>query len=390
MSTSKRYMWVVLVVGLIGIPAAAQTRPAAQTRRAQTTRSAQITRAQNMSASARATVLNTTVATTCAQTAPAAPRIVAHDAKVFTPDRVANTLHGVWIGKVSGEFDPQLMSKDGFLNVDYYMIVDIKRGESFVYEEFSDKRSGAGLQAKRGAPKWTYVWCAKEDYKTKSPRQVHEFTKVSDDVNDARRLLNNSLGLKLGGNDEVVLSDIWKKLVDARFFDDPSRSLAYAGVLFKPITMGSVKSSNGDSLFELRLVGEYRGSGQTAAQFVPGNPIHNVEQAHFVGFSMSGQEVRQLGRQAPSIAAEVDGSGSADFLTASVELGNAMIGPKDDAVAAVFSTQMSFDKVVIGPLSPDASASLPKSGAGASLPKSSARATSSKPRTNASSPRQRK
>lgn len=358
MSKIKRYSWVVLVVGLIGIPAMAQPR------RTQT-RSGQITRAQSMSATARATVLNTTIATTCAERAPLAPRLLTHDARTYSQDRVANTLNGVWIGRVTGEFDPQLVGRDGFLNVDYYMIVDVKRGEAFVYEEFSDKRSGAGLQAKRGAPKWTYVWCAKEDYKTKSPRQVHEFTKVSDDVNDARRVLNNSLGLRLGGNDDVVLSDIWKRLVEARFFDNPQRSLAYAGVLFKPVTMGTVKSANGDGLFELRLVGEYRGSGQTAAQFVPGNPIHNVEQAHFVGFSMSSQEVRQLGRRAPSIAAEIEGSG--DFLSASVGLGNAMIGPKDDALAAVFSTQMSFDKVVIGPLSPDTRASTRKPSANASL-----------------------
>ena len=350
MSTIKRSIWAVLVVGLISIPALAQPRTT-QTR----VRSAQITRAQSMSAATRASALNTTIATTCAAPVAAAPRILTHDARVYSPDRVSNTLHGVWIGKVTGEFDPQLVGRDGFLNVDYYMIVDMKRGEAFVYEEFSDKRSGAGLQAKRGAPKWTYVWCAKEDYKTKSPRQVHEFTKVSDDVNDARRLLSNSLGERFTGNQDIVLSEVWKRLVDARFFDNPQRSMAYAGVLFKPVTMGTVKSSNGDGLFELRLVGEYRGSGQTAAQFVPGNPIHNVEQAHFVGFSMSSQEVRSLGRRAPSIAAEIEGSG--DFLSASMELGNAMIGPKDDALAAVFSTQMAFDKVVIGPLSPDTRAS---------------------------------
>lgn len=346
MSTSNRYMWVVLVVGLIGIPLAARTS------HAQTVKGAQVTRAQTMSTSARAAALDTSIATTCAQTAPTTPQALTHDAKVYTPDRVANTLNGVWIGKVSGEYDPQLMAKDGFLNVDYYMIVDIKRGESFVYEEVTDRRSGADLQPKRGAPKWTYVWCAREDYKTKSPRQIHEFTKVSDDVNDARTILGNSLGLKLTG--DVVLSDVWRKLVDAKFFDDPKRSLAYAGVLFNPVTMGTVKTPNGDSVFELRLVGEYRGNGQTAAQFVPGNPIHNVESAHFVGLSMSSQEVRQLGRRAPSIAAEIGGTG--EFLTASVGFGNAMVGPKDDALASVFSTQMAFDKVVIGPLAPSTSA----------------------------------
>ena len=155
MSTIKRSIWAVLVVGLISIPAVAQPRRTTQTR----VRSAQITRAQNMSAATRASALNTTIATTCAAPVAAAPRILTHDARVYSPDRVSNTLHGVWIGRVTGEFDPQLVGRDGFLNVDYYMIVDMKRGEAFVYEEFSEKRSGAGLQAKRGAPKWTYVWC---------------------------------------------------------------------------------------------------------------------------------------------------------------------------------------------------------------------------------------
>lgn len=344
MSNIKNYIWVVLIIGLTGITAMAQTRPAPR---------GQVTR---LSVSQRAAALNTTLATTCAQTAQsatAAPRALAHDARVFSNDRVANTLNGVWIGRVAGEYDPQLLARDGFVNVDYYMIVDTKRGEVFVYEEFGDKRSGGPFRARAGAPKWTYVWCARESYKTKSPRQIHEFTKISNNVQDARQILNNSLGLRLGGNDEVVLSNIWQRLVETKFFDDPRRSLAYAGVLFKPFTMGTVDASGG-SLFELRLVGEYRGSGQTAARFGIGEPIRNVEQGHFLGISMSSQEVRQLGRQA--IAAGLESSGG-DFLTASTDLTNAMVGPKSDFDAAVFSTQMSFDKVVIGPLAPGASAS---------------------------------
>src|SRR5918996_221046 len=108
MSTTKRYIWIVLVVGLIGIPAA---QTAAQPRRTQT-RSGQITRAQSMSAAARATALNTTIATTCAERAPLAPRILTHDARTYSPDRIANTLNGVWIGRVTGEFDPQLVGRD--------------------------------------------------------------------------------------------------------------------------------------------------------------------------------------------------------------------------------------------------------------------------------------
>jgi hypothetical protein len=320
-----------------------------------------------MSVTERAAVLDTSIQNTCAQEPPASPRAIAHDAAVYTAERVAETLNGVWVGKVSGEYDPQFLDKDGFVNVDYYMVVDVKRGETFVYEEFSDRRSGDDLLAKArpDAPKWAYVWCARQDYQTTSPRQIHEFTKVSDNVNDARSVLNNSLGLKLADTDEVVLSDIWKQLVDAKYFDDPNRSFAYAGVLFKPVTMGSVKSYGGDSLFELRMVGEYRGTGQTAAQFVPGNPIYNVEHAQFIGIGMSSQEIRQMGRRAPSITAGAAAEGG-DFLTASVALGNTMEGPKADAVAAVFSTQMAFDKVIIGPLAPSragsktASLSMPK------------------------------
>jgi hypothetical protein len=340
----RNFVWLVLALGLTGIPSSAQKV---------STRSK-----QGPSVATRASALDTSIATTCAQTAPTTPPTIGHDARVFTPDRVARTLHGVWIGKVSGEFDPQLVASDGYVNVDYYMVVDVTRGESFVYEEFTDRRSGTGFTVNSGAPKWSYVWCAREDYQTKSPRQVHEFTKVSNNVNDARRMLNISLGLQLADDQEVVLSDIWKRLVDTKFFDNPNRSLAYAGVLFKPLTMGNVQSYSGGSLFELRLVGEYRGSGQTAAQFTPGSPIHNVEQGRFLGLSMSSQEVQQLGRQAPRMAATIDGSG--DFLTAARELGNEMIGPKADAVASVFSTQMAFDKVVIGPLAPSISATLRK------------------------------
>jgi hypothetical protein len=217
------------------------------------------------------------------------------------------------------------------------MVVDVNRGEVFVFQEFGPKRPGAAFRAKTGAPMWSYVWCARENYKSPSPRQVHQFVKVSDNVEDARELLNNSTGLALA-KDQVVLSDVWRNLVKTKFFDDPKRSIAYAGALFKPITMGNVQSSSvGGSLFELRLVGEYRGLGQTAAKFVPGEPIHNVESGHFLGVSAD----------------------SGDFLVASVGLGNEMCCPKEDAVmASPFTTQMLFDKVVIGPLAPSDSASL--------------------------------
>ena len=347
MSKIKNYVWVVLIIGVISIPLAAQRRPA--TARAT---------GQRMSVTQRASALNTSLATTCAARAPQSAMVLSHDARVFANDRVANTLNGVWVGRVAGEFDPQLIAKDGFLNVDYYMIVDIKRGQAFVYEEVTDRRSFGPLRARRGAPTWSYVWCARENYKTPSPRQVHEFVKVSDNVQDARQILNNSLGTRFTGNQEIVLSDIWARLVEAKFFDDPKKSLAYAGVLFKPITLGTVESTGGGSLLELRMVGEYRGSGQTASRFIPGVPVHNIETGHFLGLSLSAPEFRQV-RNLGRLSAEAE-AGSGDYLSASTELTNAMVGPKSDAEVAVFSTQMAFDKVVIGPLAPTGSASVRK------------------------------
>jgi hypothetical protein len=149
-----------------------------------------------------------------------------------------------------------------------------------------------------------------------------------------------------------VLSDVWQKLVDAKYFDDPKRSLGYAGVLFKPLTLGSVTTAaGGGSLLELRMVGEYRGIGETAAKFIPGQPIHNVEQGHFLG--LSGAQ----GRVPKEAMLAEDSMGSGDYLSASAELTNEMQGPKPDADVALFSTQMSFDKVVIGPLAPGVTAS---------------------------------
>lgn len=321
----KNYVWMVLIIGSIGIPSMAQRRSQARF-------------TQRLTTAERSAAINTSLDATCKEAPPRAPRALAHDARVFTPDRVARTLNGVWIGRVRGEYDRQLLARDGFLNVDYYMIVDVKRGESFVYQEFTDKRSGAGIRPKSGAPMWSYVWCARENYKSPSPRQVHTFTKVSDNIDDAKEILANSLGLKVDGGEPLVLSNVWRTLVEQKFFDNPRRSLAYAGVLFSPFRMGNVTSAAGGSLFELRMVGEYRGSGQTAAKFAPGEAIHNIEQGHFLGLSM----------------------GQGDFLSASAGLGNAMVGPKSDFNAGVFSTQMSFDKVVIGPLAQGARASLDK------------------------------
>jgi hypothetical protein len=347
----KNYIWLILVIGFTGTQAAAQRVPSKPAQR-QSAHRAPAPAQGGLTAAEIANALDTSIATTCSATAPSAPRALSHNAQVFSANRVASTINGVWLGKVSGEYDPQLFAKDGFLNVDYYMIIDISRGEAFVYQEFTDRRSGAAFTPQPGAATWAYTWCAKENYQSPSPRQVHSFTKVSDDVNDARDILANSVGVNVTG--DVVLSEVWQKLVDAKFFDDPNRSLAYAGVLFNPVTMGNVQTAGGGSLFELRMVGEYRGIGETAAKFVPGEPIFNVERGHFLGLSAgsgttTASSSRGRARAPRALVATAESEG--DYLVASTELGNEMEGAKSDAQVAVFSTQMPFDKVVIGPLS---------------------------------------
>ena len=327
MSTIKTYILVLLILGVIGIPAAAQKRRPERSKGTRVSRAAAMLSkpVQNPSPSEIATALDTSIATTCAETAPTTPRVLSHDATVFSPQRIANTLNGVWLGKVSGEHDPQLIAADGFLNVDYYIVVDASRGEAFVFQEFGNRRSGAHFQPTPGAPKWTYVICARENDQTTSHHEVNEFVKVSDDIQDARAVITNSTGLTFSAGEELVISNVWQRLVAAKFFDDPNRSLRYEGALFKPLTIGNVPSGSG-SLSDLKFVGEYRGSGQANVEFTPGEPIHHVEQGQFLGLSTS-----------------------ADFLAASRGLGRVKAKAHH---AAVSRSAMTFDKVVIGPLSP--------------------------------------
>jgi hypothetical protein len=359
----KNYISLVLVViGLAGMQAAAQRVTSKHARRLTAHRpNAPI---DSLTATETATALDTSIATTCAETPPSQPRALSNNPQVFSPSRLASTLNGIWLGKVSGEYDPQLFAPDGYLNVDYYMIIDAQRGQGFVYQEFTSRRSGAAFTAQPGAPQWSYTWCARQDYQTKSPRQVHTFTKVSNNVDDARVLLSNSVGVTIPITQSVVLSDVWTQLVNAKFFDDPNRSLAYAGVLFNPVTMGVVSSSGGGNLLELRMSGEYRGSGQTAAKFIPGQPIYNVEMGHFLGVSSGTTSASTSGTTSASNrpsklssrAMATTTRTAGDYLVSSIGFGNQMVGPKQDADATVFSTQMAFDKVVLGPLNSTAPA----------------------------------
>jgi hypothetical protein len=255
----------------------------------------------------------------CADKAPVVPQTAA---QVFSEDRIERTLNGVWRGRVSGEYDKQFLATDGYLNVDYYMIVDVAQHEALVFEQLGSKRAVAA--ATSNAPVWSYQMCGRDRYLPAHPAQVHEFQKVSDNVGDARALLKTSTGLTFADSSQLVLSTVWQQLVNAKYFDT-GRAKAYAGALFKPFEIGPVANqAGGATLFSMKYQAEYRGAGETAAKFQRGVPIHGVEQGQFLGVTVS----------------------SGDFLVSS--LGNGVEFQKVATDGGLIN--MFFDKVVIGPL----------------------------------------
>ena len=328
----KNYVSLVLIIGFIGIQAAAQRIQPKPTR-------------GGLSPSERVAAVDTTLETTCSQTTPKIARSLSHDARVFSADRIETTLTGVWQGRVSGNYDKQ-----------------------FLAEQFGSTR--AAPEPKPGAPVWTYVSCGREGYVPRHPAQIHEFHKVSDNIEDAREILRTSTGQTFANKGELVLADVWQQLVDTKYFDDPARSLAYAGGFFKPFSVGNIPVSGG-SLLEMSMQAEYRGSGETAAKFDRGVPIFGVERGRMLGVTAdSGALAHGRGRRSRQAAA-------GDFLVASPGLNGEMVVEKDadaNALAAEAassgSTSLSgttkspgttisfaYDKVVIGPLAPSATAS---------------------------------
>jgi|GEM_PF-2008436 len=351
----KNYIWLVLIIGFTGIEAAAQRVPSKRAQRlsAPAQQDLSAPSQQSLSASESAAAVDTSLQTTCSQQAPKISRDLAHSAQVFSADRIETTLTGVWHGRVSGNYEKEFLAEDGFVNVDYYMIIDAKRGEALVFEQFGDTR--AAPVPKPGAPVWSYVTCGRENYIPRHPAQVHEFRKVSDNLEDARDILKTSTGLTFAGTGELILSGVWQKLVDTKYFDDPARSLAYAGGFFKPFSIGNVPVSGG-SLLEMDMQAEYRGSGMTAARFEPGVPMRGFERGRFLGVTTSSSSLSE---------------GGGDFLVSSFSLGGLIEVVKiieDIFLNSVPSISMTYDKVVIGPLAPSGStASVPnKSSSGKS------------------------
>jgi len=255
----------------------------------------------------------------CGTKTPIVPR---QDAKVFDPSRISATLNGVWRGRVLGHYPPNLVAPDGYLNVNYFMVVDTQQDEVLILEQLSPKRSAP--QPQPGAPAWSFLTCGGQ-YFPPAPPQVHEFQKVSDNVEDARAILKDATGIDFS-NAEPLVSGAWQILVDHGYFN-VLRFPAFAGGLWKPFVTGNIQNDVEFPVLNMECQAEFRGGGITAALFQPGVPIRGAEAAQFVGVTIPGK---------------------GDFLVAS--LGNGLEWLKKAIEGGLINA--FIDKVVIGPLAP--------------------------------------
>ena len=241
--------------------------------------------------------------------------IPSKNAKEFTRSRIAKTLHGMWRGRVLGD--------DGHVGVDYFWIMDTKRSEGLIIAQRTGKETMAGLQPIAKAPKLTYLMCAHEGYfPSKDSPQIHEFVKVSDDIKDAPKIVQEATGVKLR-KPRPTLSDLWQELVATGYFRNLPHS-AYAGGFFQPIQIEQVANAAGAAGVSVKWNGEYYGGGSTSIKFTPDVPIQGVEYAQFVGTTAS----------------------AGDFLVSSPGNGNLW---KVEAFSGA-EYDLAFDSVVLGPL----------------------------------------
>ncbi|MGB7922964.1 MAG: hypothetical protein WCF57_06940 [Pyrinomonadaceae bacterium] len=246
--------------------------------------------------------------------------IPTRNAREFPKDRIAKTLHGMWRGQVFGDYN-----KD--LRVDYFWIIDTKRNEGLIIAQRTGNESMAGLRPVANAPKITYLMCANEGYipSSEGGSQIHEFTKVSDSIEDAPQILQKATGLKLQ-TERPTLSELWQEIVALGYFKSLP-AVAFAGALFKPIQLDLVASEIGPAQVSMKWDGEYYGGGATSLKFPPpGVPIKGVEYTQFVGTTAT----------------------SGDFLVASP--GNGKLYKVESFQAEDYSYDLAFDSVTVGPL----------------------------------------
>jgi len=223
----------------------------------------------------------------------------------------------MWRGRILGD--------DKDVRVDYFWIFDTKRSEGLIIAQRTGRQTMARLRPLANAPKLSYLLCAHEGYfPSKDAPQIQEFVKVSDNIDEAPRILYESTGLRLK-DARPTLEALWRGLVRTGYFQSLN-AVAFAGGFFKPLQIRRVPSEVGPALTSLKWDAEYYGGGQTAIKFTRGEPIKGVEYAQFVGTTTP----------------------SGDFLVSSP--GNGKLW-KVEAFAGG-NYDLGFDSVVLGPLEP--------------------------------------
>lgn len=293
--------------------------------------------------------------------------IPASNAQSVTAERITKTLHGIWRGRVLGD--------DKDIGVDYFWITDTKRNESLVIAQRSGTETVNGPVQGASPPKFSFLMCAHDGYTpSKATPQIHEFVKVSDNIDEAPRIVQRATGLKLR-KANPTLSDLWQGLVAMGYFND-ERYSAYAGGFFKSFSVKSVANPVGASGISMNWNGEYRGGGSTALKFINGVPVYGVEHAEFTGTRAPGVTPVASVSSKASVAAEaatVSSGGAGDFLVSSpgngklwkveafssaaaaaaptaAKASTALASAQAQAVPIETSYELAFDKVVLGPL----------------------------------------
>lgn len=259
--------------------------------------------------------------------------IPTRNAREFPVARIKRTMHGMWHGQVIGSPLDVKYEKTKEANVDYFWIFDTQRGEALIIALRNGNNSTAGMGPVPNAPKLSYLICAHEGYipTVEKGSEIHEFTKVSNSINDAPRVLAKATGLKFPAG-RPNLSALWRVIVASGYFKSLP-AVAFAGGFFKPIRVELVKSAVGPAQVSMSWDSEYYGGGTTWIQFTPGVPMKGVEYTTFVGTTAT----------------------AGDYLVASP--GNGKLAKVEAATGGDYD--LAFDSVTFGPLQTGAIASSP-------------------------------
>jgi len=237
----------------------------------------------------------------------------------------------MWHGQVIGSPLDVKYAKSKEANVDYFWIFDTQRSEALIIALRNGNNSTAGMGPVPNAPKLSYLICAHEGYipTVEKGSEIHEFTKVSNTITDAPRVLAKATGLQFKTG-RPILSELWKEIVASKYFQSLP-AVAFAGGFFKPIRVDLVPSPVGPAQVSMSWDSEYYGGGTTWIQFTPGVPMKGVEYTTFVGTTAT----------------------AGDYLVASP--GNGKLAKVEAATGGNYD--LAFDSVSFGPLQSGAVAS---------------------------------